>query len=245
MTRPAARCSWSSESPGWAFSASARTAETSSRSGNRLGSIRASLVRRGGGLCSPPLTRLRVSGYLREVVMAREAGRTSRSPDLEDLELHRAARSLDLDGLALLLADDRLPDRRFVRELVLGRVGLGRPDDPVLERLLGADVAQLHLRADGDDVLGDVLLRDHARAAESILERGDAVLEQGLLVLRVVVLGVLGDVAELTGGLDAVRDFAALLVREELDFLLELLVALGSKDYVLQNWPPERKNARR
>src|SRR3954453_2937314 len=165
MRRPATRCSWARESPGSALSASARTAETSSRSGNRLGSIRASLVRRGGGLCSPPLTRLRVSGYLREVVMAREAGRTSRSPDLEDLELHRAARSLDLEGLALFLSDVPLPARRFVRELVLGRVGLGRPDDPVLERLLGADVAQLHLRAAGAEVLGVFFFVDHGGLA--------------------------------------------------------------------------------
>src|SRR4051794_16920483 len=176
--------------------------------------------------------------------MAREAGRTSRSPDLEDLELHRAARSLDLDGLALLLADDRLPDRRFVRELVLGRVGLGRPDDPVLDRLLGADVAELHLRTDGDDVLGDVLLRDHARVAEPLLEGRDAVLEQRLLVFRVVVLGVFGDVAELARGLDAVGDLAALVVREVLDLLLQLLVAFRSKDDVLQ-LASSKKNARR
>ena len=48
--------------------------------------------------------------------------------------------------------------------------------------------------------LAIVLLRDHAGAAEPLLERRDAVLEQRLLVLRVVVLRVLGDVAELARG---------------------------------------------
>src|SRR4051794_9892746 len=48
--------------------------------------------------------------------------------DLQDLELHRAARGRDFNRLALLLADDRLADRRLVRELVLGRVRLGRAD---------------------------------------------------------------------------------------------------------------------
>ncbi len=56
-------------------------------------------------------------------------------------------------------------------------------------------------------------------------------LEQRLLVLRVVVLGVLGDVAELPCDPDAVRDLAPLVAREMLDLLLELLVALGSKNY--------------
>ena len=79
-----------------------------------------------------------------------------------------------------------------------------------------------------------VLLRDHARVAEPLLERGDAVLEQRLLVLRVVVLRVLGDVAELARGLDPVGDLAALVVREVLDLLLELLVAFRSEDDFLQ-----------
>src|SRR3954453_2085500 len=151
--------------------------------------------------------------------------------DLEDLELHRAARGRDLDGLALLLADDRLADRRLVRELVRRRVRLGGTDDPVLDRLLRVDVAQLPLRADRNDVLGDVLLADHARVAQPLLERGNAVLEQRLLVLGVVVLGVLRDVAELARRADAVRDLSALVVREILDLLLQLLVAFGSEYY--------------
>src|SRR5690349_3185656 len=194
MTRPATRTSSSSVSPFSAFSAAARTADTSSRSGNRFGSI-----------VLPSLSGL----------------------DFQDLELHSPARGRDLDGLALLLADDRLADGGLVRELVLGRVRLGGADDPVLDRLLRVDVAQLHLRADRDDVLGDVLLGDHARVAEPLLERGDAVLEQRLLVLGVVVLGVLRDVAHLAGEADALVLLPRLGVRQVPGLPLSLHLAPG------------------
>ena len=133
-------------------------------------------------------------------------------PDLHDLELQRTTRRRDFDGLALLVADDRLADRRLVRQLVLCRVRFRRADDVVLERLLRLDVAEFHVRAEGDDVLRDrILLLDHARGQEPLLELGDPVLEHRLLVLGVVVLRVLGDVAELPGDPDAVGHLAALI----------------------------------
>src|SRR5687768_9877551 len=76
-----------------------------------------------------------------------------RGLDVHDLVLQGAARSGDLDDLALLLAHDRLADGRFVGELVLGRIRLRGADDVVLDRLLRVQVAQAHLRAHGDDAL--------------------------------------------------------------------------------------------
>src|SRR5205814_7273265 len=73
-----------------------------------------------------------------------------------------------------LFRSDRLADGRLVRELVLRRVRLRGADDAVLERLLRPDVPQANLGADRDDVLGDVLLAEHARVAQPFLERGDA-----------------------------------------------------------------------
>src|ERR1041385_7373169 len=116
------------------------------------------------------------------------SGAFLRGLDFEDLELERAARGGDRHGLALLLADDRLADGRLVRQLVLRRIRLRRADDVVFEGLLRVDVAQLHVRADRDDVLRDALLVDHARVTQALLERRDPMLEQHLLVLRVVVL---------------------------------------------------------
>ena len=51
--------------------------------------------------------------------------------------------------------------------------------------------------------------------SEPLLELRDLVLEHGLLVLRVVVLGVLGDVAELAGDADPLGDLAASIAAED------------------------------
>src|SRR5436190_9408051 len=163
--------------------------------------------------------------------------RTSRGLDLEDLVLHRPAGRGHLDRLPFLVADDRLAYRRLVRELVLRRVRLCRANDVVLDGFLGCHVTYLDLRADRNNVLRHVLLVDHLRVAETLLERRDPVLEQRLFVLRVVVLGVLGDIAELARDADSVGDLAPLLVGEVLDLLLELLVSLWSEDDFLHNLP--------
>src|SRR3954447_19494096 len=160
---------------------------------------------------------------------------TSGGFDLHDLELQRTAGSGHLDHVALLVAHDRLADGRLVRQLVLGRVGLGRAHDVVLEGLVGLHVPQADVRADGDRVLQDLLLRDHAGSEQPVLELGDLVVEHGLLVLGVVVLRVLGDVAELACDADALGDLAALLAPQKVDLLLEFLVALGCEDDFLQN----------
>ena len=73
----------------------------------------------------------------------------------------------------------------------------------------------------------------------------DAVLEQRLVVLGVVVLGVLRDVAELPRDADPLGNLAALVVRQELDLILELLVALRSEDHFLHFSCLLMKNARR
>src|SRR5207245_5566333 len=161
----------------------------------------------------------------------RRARRTSlRGLDVQDLVLERSARRGDLDDLALLAAHDRLADRRLVRELVRRGIGLGRADDAVLDGLVRVHVLQADLRADGDLAGLDLLLRDDARGLQPLLENRDPGLEMGLLVLRVVVLRVLGDIPELACDADPLRDFAALVVREVVDLLLALLVALGGED---------------
>ena len=68
---------------------------------------------------------------------------------------------------------------------------------------------------------------------EPLFELCDPRLEHRLLVLGVVVLRVLGDVAELAGDPDTIGDLAPLHSREALDLLLELLVAFLSENDVL------------
>jgi hypothetical protein len=69
------------------------------------------------------------------------------------------------------------------------------------------------------------------------------VLEHRLLVLRVVVLGVLGDVAELAGDADALGDVATTLAAEGVELGLERFVALGGENDVSQGEPPDRASA--
>src|SRR5262245_30932491 len=213
MTRPASRRVPSSSPPFSSGSTSARTAAISSRSGKRVGA----------GMAPQP-TRPRLRGL-----------------DLHDLELElRAPRRRDLDRLALLAAHDRLADRRLVRELPLGRVRLRRADDEVLDGLLRVHVAESHDRADRDDARIHALRVDEPRVHEPLLELRDAVLEHHLLVLRVVVFRVLGDLAELAGRGDALCDLPAALGTEVVELSLQLLEALGSEDHVLhealQRW---------
>ena len=116
-----------------------------------------------------------------------------------------------------------LPIGRLVRELLLRGVGLGRPDDRELSRFAGFLVLDVYAYADPDHAGVDRLLVDDARPPQPFLELGDPLLEQGLLVLGVVVLGVLGDVAELARLLDPLGDLAALDRREMLDLRPQLL----------------------
>src|SRR5512144_3279439 len=147
--------------------------------------------------------------------------------DLGDLELLLgAARRLDRDDLVPLAADQRLADRRLVRELVLQRVRLGGADDLELLGLARLVVLDVDDGADTDDLGVDVLVVDDGGPAHAVLERSDPLLQHRLLVLGVVVLGVFCDVPELPRLLDAISNLAALVLLQVLELLLELLESL-------------------
>ncbi len=78
------------------------------------------------------------------------------------------------------------------------------------------------------------------RHPQLLLQLGDPALEHRLLVLGVVVLGVLGDVAELPRLLDPLGDLATLLGREQLELVLELLQTFWGEDYVLRHLSLDR-----
>src|SRR5262245_43456746 len=82
-------------------------------------------------------------------------------------------------------------------------------------------------RADADGLRVELLVVDHRGPSQTILKRGDSLLQHRLLVLGVVVLGVLRDVPELARRLDAIGHLATLVGLEELEFLLQLLEPLG------------------
>ena len=128
-----------------------------------------------------------------------------------------------------------LPTGDSLESLPSDRAGLGRADDRVLDRFARLLVLDVDRRADADLVGAQAGAVDDRRGAELLLDLGDLRLEHGLLVLGVVVLGVLGDVAELARFLDALGDFAALVVGEEIELLLELVEALAGEDDVLRH----------
>ena len=105
-------------------------------------------------------------------------------------------------------------------ESLTRRVRLCRADDRVLDRLFASTSCSRTFAPTETTLRSTSLLLDHARVREPLLELRDLVLEHRLLVLRVVVLGVLGDVAELARDADAVGDLAALVGRQELDLCL-------------------------
>src|SRR5579875_1896104 len=152
--------------------------------------------------------------------------------DLGDLQRALAARGDDLHVVAALVTEQRLADGRLVGELHLRRVRLGRSDDRVLVRL-ARRVLDVHDRPDTHLVGGQRRgVHDRGRS-QLVLEGRDPRLEHRLLVLRVVVLGVLGDVPELARLLDAIRDLAPTRRREVVQLRLEVGEALRGEDDVL------------
>src|SRR5207249_629647 len=129
----------------------------------------------------------------------------SRRPlgDRDDLVGDVARGNLDRDVLALLLAEQRAPDRALVADPAFGRLGLGRADDG--ERLRAVGAADLDRRADLDVVVGVVLV-DERGVLDQRLDHLDAALDERLLVLGVLVLGILREVAVLLGVMDPLGD---------------------------------------
>src|SRR5579862_6009031 len=148
---------------------------------------------------------------------------TNRSPtpsaNLENPEPDPPRRDDHLDGIARLAPDQRRADRRDIRDLVGLGAGLGGADDLERRRLEGT--GRVHAldddgRADRDDCPAGAL--DHDGVAELIFEHPDSPFGEGLLAARLVVVGVLLEVAQLPGGRDPGDDRRAL----DVDQLVEL-----------------------
>ena len=103
-------------------------------------------------------------------------------------------------------------------------IGLGRADDlvDVLAAVGVARASTLLPRVTLSFFVGRV---DDRGVREDLRDLDDAALDPRLLVLGVVVLGVLGDVAELLGFLDALADLAAADRLEVTELLFELDLA--------------------
>src|SRR5690349_11704230 len=143
--------------------------------------------------------------------------------DLDDRVREVPGGDLHEHLLALLLAEQGAAHGRLVGDLARGRLGLRGAHD--LERLGALVAVHLHGGADLDVVAGGVLV-DQRRVLDHRLEGLDPALDERLLVLGVLVLGVLAQVAVLFRVMDPLGDLGAPDVQHLLELRAELLEAV-------------------
>src|SRR5208283_468484 len=123
------------------------------------------------------------------------SGSVPAEPDAQDLVAAVAARRGNGDGVADLLADQRLGQRRGDRQPAAFDVGLVHADDLVLGFLLRLLVDQLDVGAELHVVARQHRRVDHLGRGDDLLQLRDAALDERLPLARGVVFGVLREVA--------------------------------------------------
>ena len=222
MTRPASRRVGPPSASGSSESASARTAAISSRSGNAWEAASRESK-------SSPAHSSRdwaLGGF-----------------DLEDLVLQlRAARRHDLDRLALLVTEDRLADRRLVRQLQLGGIRFGGPDERY-STCFASTSRRRDRRADSDDVLRDLPLpitRADASRSSSFTIRASSI-ACSFLAASYSAFSAMSPNSRAT----LIRSATSRrrLVERSSISRLSFRIALSREDDVLQD-PPEKRKSR-
>src|SRR5918994_5571793 len=153
--------------------------------------------------------------------------------DVDDLVLRRAAGGRYHDLLPHLPLEHGPAYRGGVAELPARRVRLVGADDLERPLLSLPDDPEGHRCAQIDRVFLDFRRVDDLHVAHPTLELADPAFQQALLVLRLVVLGVLGDVPELAGLADAVGALFATRLGQVCEFLLELLQTLRCNELLV------------
>src|SRR5918994_2419547 len=170
-------------------------------------------------------------------VVREEAGRApgvlAGHLDVDDLVLRRTAGGGDRNLLPHLPLEHGPAHRGGVAELPARRVRLVGADDLERPLLSLPDDPEGHRGAQIDRVFLDFRRVDDLHVARPALELADPAFQQALLVLRLVVLGVLGDVPELAGLADAVGDLFATRLGQVCEFLLELLQTLRCNELLV------------
>src|SRR5205807_7432069 len=142
-------------------------------------------------------------------------------------EFQSPGRDGDADRVTDRAPQERGADRRQMADAALGRTRLHGPHDGVDHGLLRRRVDEVDGVADRDHFRpAPARFIDHLDVAQEQIELLDAAFDEGLLVLRVFILGVLRAVAELRGPLDPQGDLAALRRPQVPQFRLELIAAL-------------------
>src|SRR5215218_5257346 len=181
-----------------------------------------------------PVSLMRYSNWVRWLELwrsgTRAPGALAGRLDVDDLVLRRAAGGRYHDLLPHLPLEHGPAHRGGVAELPARRVRLVGADDlerPLLS--LYADGPQRYPSTEVDRVFLGLRRVDNPHVAYPALELTDPALQQALFVFRLVVLGVLGDVPELTGLADAVCNLFATRLGQVCELLV--LVAHKPRDY--------------
>src|SRR5712692_6423937 len=135
----------------------------------------------------------------------------------------RAGRNADRDAVALLLADERATHRRVDGDSSRRRIALDRADQ-VIGLRMAVRVDDINRGARSGDAR--VRLFDDLGAADHLLQLVDAAVEESDLFLRLLILGVVLDVAGLERLLQALARLGAARQRD-FEVALELLEPLG------------------
>ena len=113
------------------------------------------------------------------------------------------------------------PSGDSFRKAAVHRIGFGRTDDRELVHRTRLRVLDLYDGAEMDFVLRVLRRIDDARVTNHRFDFKNAAFDEGLLLFRVFVFGVFGDVAELFGLPDTLVDFATMDGLELVELFLE------------------------
>ena len=129
-----------------------------------------------------------------------------------------------------LASQQRFPHRRFIADLAVLGVRLGRTHQGVVFLVVGADLRDGQLAAQAHFVRRPLHL-DQLGIAQDRLNRQDAAFNKRLLILGVLVLRVFLGLPLLHRLMEALRDVGAPLGLQELQFVFQLLEAFGSEKF--------------
>src|SRR5215218_11462224 len=185
-----------------------------------------------------PVSLMRYSNCVRWLELwrsgTRAPGALAGRLDVDDLVLRRAARGRYHNLLPNLPLEYGPAYRGGVAELPARRVRLVGADDlerPLLPFPAGDPEGNRGTKV--DRVFLGLRGINHLHVAYPALELTDPALQQALLVLRLVVLGVLRDVPEVAGLPDAVGDLLTTHLGQVCEFLLELLQTLRGNEFLV------------
>src|ERR1700694_1361828 len=147
--------------------------------------------------------------------------------EADDLKFLLAGGRGNFDFVADLAVEEGLADGGGGGDETPLSIGFLAAHEFVIDFDVALDVQNGELGTVSRAILGDIAEVQHAEIAHALFEMGDLEVDVALAFLGVLVLGVFREVAVGTGDSDLLGKLDAELVRELIDFVLELFLNLG------------------